>query len=576
MVIFLIHIFLLLFTSTLSEKVIKTLNGPIVGKKLNFKKGYVSEYLGVPFAQPPIRELRFMPPVELNKPQWKHVLKAYIPAISCPQYVEVMNFTGSDEFNPTNRIGENCLQLNMWVPKERSGATIVHIHGGGYRRGSASLDIYNGSVLASKSKAIVVNLNYRFDIFGFAYLGEQSKIKGNMGLLDQQMGLKWVYENIEFFGGDKNMITIFGQSAGAASATAHLFSKESKKYFRRLFVDSGVITNNWGSVDRDEMQKNTIKLVRHLKCPVKKGDEKLIKCLQKRKMVRILEASKEVRKTGQIELLNQFSPIDRDSVFFKGPVHILLEDKKFNKDVDLVVGRMADETSVFMPRFLKNFGCGFNPLKDPEDKENQCNLNEQIFAGFIDKVKGTIGLEDDEAKEYLQIYNNTNYDNYRDKMKKLTSDLVMNCPASKFVEKIYNSTRRNVYVYEFQKRSPINPWPKWMGAMHGRELKYIFGYPYRYPSKYPEDKLKEEQKFSKKYMKFLGKFAKYGDLGKYSDKFTRNHKKALVIDETFAHSNKPKYIKSMSKTCKKFLNLIDRVVKRFISKVKVASKFNRK
>uniref|UniRef100_A0A0K0FGP5 Carboxylic ester hydrolase n=1 Tax=Strongyloides venezuelensis TaxID=75913 RepID=A0A0K0FGP5_STRVS len=191
----------------------------------HFEEGYVTEYLGVPFARIASKRKRFMPPSELRKPEWKGILHAKTKASSCYQHIIKYGFKALDDYTPTNKLKENCLQLNMWVPRNKSGAVFVVIHGGSFYRGSASLDNHNGSILAIKSRAIVVNINYRLASFGFFYLGNNSKVKGNMGFLDQQMGMKWVYENIEKFGGKKDKITLFGESAGGASVTAHFFQK---------------------------------------------------------------------------------------------------------------------------------------------------------------------------------------------------------------------------------------------------------------------------------------------------------------------------------------------------------------
>uniref|UniRef100_A0A0N4Z5E9 COesterase domain-containing protein n=1 Tax=Parastrongyloides trichosuri TaxID=131310 RepID=A0A0N4Z5E9_PARTI len=162
----------------------------------------VDEYLGIPYGKAPVGYLRFQPPVPVDPPTKESPYNASIPAATCPQDIFKTNISALDFWNPPDNISEDCLQLNMWVPANTTGAVLVNLCGGDYSRLGASNDIFNGSVLAAFSKAIVVNLNFRLGALGFAsFTG--TNVTGNMGLLDQQLGLKWVNDNIEQFGGNK-------------------------------------------------------------------------------------------------------------------------------------------------------------------------------------------------------------------------------------------------------------------------------------------------------------------------------------------------------------------------------------
>lgn len=120
---------------------------------------------------------------------------------------------------------------------------MVYIHGGSYTLGSGNDDLYGPDFLLEQG-VIVVTLNYRLGVFGFINLGTQV-YSGNMGLKDQQLAIKWVFDNIEHFSGDNKRITIFGESAGGSSVHFQVLSSESRKYFRNAIAMSGITKNLW-------------------------------------------------------------------------------------------------------------------------------------------------------------------------------------------------------------------------------------------------------------------------------------------------------------------------------------------
>uniref|UniRef100_A0A0N5B595 Carboxylic ester hydrolase n=1 Tax=Strongyloides papillosus TaxID=174720 RepID=A0A0N5B595_STREA len=367
-----------------------------------FEEGNITEYLGIPFAYPPINKFRFLPPVELKTLAWNGTRNASIPATSCMQYIKNINFSGYDDLNPKNLLREDCLELNMWVPYNSSGSVIVFIFGGSYNFESASVDIYNGSILASKTQAIVVNLNYRLGIFGFGYLGEDSEVKGNMGFLDQQVGLKWVYNNIEYFGGNKSKITLFGESAGSASVTAHLLSKKSHPYFSNVITCSGVITNLWATVTKEIAKNNTLTVANKLDCTG--NNTEILDCLQKVNATTLMLASLNVSHPEQLPLPVSFFPIDTDSVFFNGSVKEKISKLEIKKNADMLIGRTADEATYFMPLFLDEFGCKFNSSIDANSRENRCLLNETVFLGVVDMVSKMIDFNNEEMRRLIATY----------------------------------------------------------------------------------------------------------------------------------------------------------------------------
>ncbi|VDO02475.1 unnamed protein product [Rodentolepis nana] len=220
----------------------------------------VDAYLGIPFAEPPIGDLRFAPPQPISP--WKGTRNATTRCNACLQY----HFGSFDNANPAAKIwvnntemSEDCLYLNVWTPSSTSGgpkAVMVWIFGGGFFSGSPNLDVYDGRFLAAMEDVVVVSMNYRLGPFGFLYL--KSHVEGNMGLKDQQLALKWVKDNIVAFNGDPDRITVFGESAGAVSTSLQYLNPTSRTYFKRLILQSASPLNRWAISTADDAHETGI------------------------------------------------------------------------------------------------------------------------------------------------------------------------------------------------------------------------------------------------------------------------------------------------------------------------------
>jgi para-nitrobenzyl esterase len=201
-------------------------------------KNGITVYLGLPFAAPPVGELRWREPQPVAR--WEGTRKATSFAPACMQ--KGVSMPG--ETPPVT--SEDCLYLNIWTPA-RLGPdrlpVIVWIHGGGYKNGSASMPLYWGDRLAQRG-VIIVSIAYRLGPLGFlahADLTAESahKSSGNYGLLDQIAALEWIRRNIAAFGGDPRRVTIAGQSAGAMSVSMLMASPRAKGLFHRAIGQSG-------------------------------------------------------------------------------------------------------------------------------------------------------------------------------------------------------------------------------------------------------------------------------------------------------------------------------------------------
>ena len=207
-----------------------TTSGRVSGTQ--FPSG-VKAYLGIRYAAPPTQELRWKPPQPV---QWNDIWVADRKGAECIQVLRPHNINHYFGEEPS---GEDCLYLNVWVPPEAKRGSklpvIVFIYGGGGTIGSSGMAIYDGENVARRG-AIFVNLNYRVGSLGFMahpqLTREQGGHSGNYGYLDQHAALEWVHQNIAAFGGDPSKVIITGQSFGAGSVAAHLFSPLSRGLFR--------------------------------------------------------------------------------------------------------------------------------------------------------------------------------------------------------------------------------------------------------------------------------------------------------------------------------------------------------
>jgi para-nitrobenzyl esterase len=215
---------------------VKTEQGIVQGKSIN--NGKVDAFLGLPYAAPPVGELRWRPPQSPAK--WTGVRDATEFGSHCPQ-----DESGDMLYGDTSP-SENCLYLNVYAPSGSDAQgklpVMFWIHGGSYRWGSASDPHTTGEFLPSKG-VILVSINYRLGVLGFLATDELVKeghgAAGDYGLLDMVAALRWVHENIENFGGDPENVTIFGESAGSFAVSTLMASPLARGLFQKAIGESG-------------------------------------------------------------------------------------------------------------------------------------------------------------------------------------------------------------------------------------------------------------------------------------------------------------------------------------------------
>ena len=245
---------------TYAQTQVHTTAGTIEGSVENG----VASFKGIPYAAPPVGDLRWRAPQPLAA--WQGIRKATEFGASCIQSKAGERLPWTKEFMVQNDISEDCLYLNVWTPQPKHGAklpVIVFIHGGGYVEGSGAVEVYRGDNLAPKG-VVVVTINYRLGVIGFLAHPELTAesdhhVSGNYGLLDQVAALKWVHDNITNFGGDPQNVTIWGQSAGAMSVATMVATPLAAGLFQHAQADSGLGISAMRMMNLSDAEQNGVK-----------------------------------------------------------------------------------------------------------------------------------------------------------------------------------------------------------------------------------------------------------------------------------------------------------------------------
>ncbi|KAF2674205.1 alpha/beta-hydrolase [Microthyrium microscopicum] len=234
---------------------VKTTSGTIVGHAATKRKA-VSEYLGIPFAKPPVGDLRFAAPQAFtsdgtvvaskygpdcpaNTVQPEQIIPI-LPKLALPQALSILSAFGQ----VGNTQSEDCLSLNIWTRPQigkKKKAVMIWIFGGGFTIGSTNNPEYNGQYFTDDQDVVLVTINYRVNVFGFPGLSGNPAVPQNPGLLDQRLAIQWVEQNIAAFGGDPKQITLFGisESAGASSIDMYQYAYPKNPIARAFIQESG-------------------------------------------------------------------------------------------------------------------------------------------------------------------------------------------------------------------------------------------------------------------------------------------------------------------------------------------------
>ncbi|XP_070382904.1 acetylcholinesterase-like isoform X2 [Dermacentor albipictus] len=433
--------------------------GRIRGNRLNVLGRAVEEYRGIPYAQPALGRLRFKPPVPAEP--WEGTLDASSRRTACPQVF----FFPQDFANIEHT--EDCLHLNVWSPQERGAneavPVLAWIHGGGFAQGSATQKTYDGAVLAARTGLVIVTLNYRLGFLGF--LDTQSPdAPGNVGLLDQNMALKWIRDNIAQFGGDPSKVTIFGESAGGMSAHAHVMSPMSSGLFIRACLMSGTLRHGLYQTVNESISKGNA-VAAAVGCAyhdrnLTTNPEAVVECLRSKSAFELANVSSEIFEPKLFPFLptypNEFLPVEPSTAVDQG---------LFNA-ADLMVGVTADEGALALMLTMRNDILADN-LHDVVGKEFEDTLRECIY----------VWLKTNFSRP-LDVYTADTHDerSLRRAYVDYLSDLTFVC-AMHITAEGHSNKEHSVYSYVFGHLSKKKALTAWMGTPHGFDVSYVFGGP---------------------------------------------------------------------------------------------------
>lgn len=503
---FIFLLFLLLPKSVDSndDLIVATENGRVRGIRyfLPSLSKAVDTFLGIPFARPPVGHLRFRHPQPIDR--WNGIYNATKLPNSCYQLPDVVfgrDFPGSNVWNPTTRVSEDCLYLNVWVPKTqprlRKSAVMVWIYGGGFYTGTTTLNVYDGKILAAENNIIVVSVAYRVGAFGFLTLNHNSA-PGNAGMFDQLMGLEWVQHNIRHFGGDPDNVTLFGESAGSVSVSLHLLSPLSHSKYQRAILQSGTANMPWATLTMDQAKHRSLELaVQYLGCEDTGDMEAVAECLRLFPPQKLAEEQFITR--GPLQF--PFLPVIDGAFLVESPEETLR--RKNFKRCPILIGSNLNEGSWFVIYEVQEY-LGLNKLT--MNREQFLTSINRLFYFFpqYNKTINTLALE----AIRFQYSNWLDPDDSHINVQALDAavgDSQFICPSNQFAQS-YALARENVYMYYFTQRYSTNPWPKWMGVLHGDDVMLMFGEALKPGQNFTQD----DKDLSRSMMTYWTNFAKTG------------------------------------------------------------------
>jgi para-nitrobenzyl esterase len=411
------------------ETVVKIDSGWVAGSGTTIRS-----YKGIPYAAPPVGDLRWKPPQPVKPWKGIHVAKNF--PFNCPQPLPLPGATQN----------EDCLGLNVWTPAKSAAdklPVMVWIHGGGFLIGASSQSVYDGEPLASEG-VVVVSINYRLGIFGFLAhpaLSQESPhgVSGNYAMLDMVAALEWVKRNVGAFGGDPANVTIFGESAGGTAVCMLMVMPQAKGLFNKVIAESawGMFTpishlkDSW--YGRMSGEKFGEKLGVDLAAMRSKSTADLLK------LAGPLSIGGDAGDRGEI-----FFPVVDGYVFPDDPARLFLEGKAHH--VALIAGTNADEGTLMGGPPVKNAAALHKFAEKQFGPKAEAMLAAYPAAGDADAFAAAVAETGD--WQFLQ--------------------------GTRAVLRAVAKANQQVYQYQFTRLNGVGRRIKW-GVFHASELPYVFG-----------------------------------------------------------------------------------------------------
>ena len=399
----------------------------------------IISFKGIPYAKPPVGDLRWKPPQPPERSSAMRMATQYGPV--APQ---AENEIGA---NTAQEQSEDCLLLNVWTPgaDDKRRPVMVWIHGGGFTNGSGSDDWYEGSTFSERGDVVVVTLNYRLGALGFLYLGgvggREYAESGNLGLLDQVAALKWVRDNIEAFGGDPGNVTIFGESAGSMSVCTLMGMPAARGLFHKAIAESGALNlvNNVDYATGITRQFMAIAGVTDMAGLLSLTTEQVIKA-----------QNELIDKAGRVG--TTMGPVIDGKVLLEPPLHAIANGSAAK--VDFLTGTNLDEVRFWLIAVPL---LAVAPL--------------QTAANYMPVLKEALGANTNAIAQSYKSRRPKASDG--DVTMAVMTDMMFRVPAIRVVE-AQSAEQPKTYMYLFTWPSPVRD--EILGSCHALELPFVFNH----------------------------------------------------------------------------------------------------